>query len=177
MSRDEFIVGNLPLVTFVITKYFQNELARFDDLCSVGTIALINAVDTYDESKGAFSTYAVVVMRRAVARYIASGKSFVSLDEVEDISSEIDIEEEYCNKETVERVRRAISRLNDEQRRCIELKYFSHMTYREISDKLSIPLGNVHKNIAQGTRRIRKEIEKEGEQWRKSAQEDDRKRR
>ena len=93
MSRDEFIVGNLPLVTFVITKYFQNELARFDDLCSVGTIALINAVDTYDESKGAFSTYAVVVMRRAVARYIASGKSFVSLDEVEDISSEIDIEE------------------------------------------------------------------------------------
>lgn len=170
MSRDEFIVGNLPLVTFVITKYFQNELARFDDLCSVGTIALINAVDTYDESKGAFSTYAVVVMRRAVARYIASGKSFISIDEVEDISSEIDIEEEYCNKETVERVRRAISRLNDdEQRRCIELKYFSHMTYREISDKLSIPLGNVHKNIAQGTRRIRKEIEKEGEQWLKNS--------
>ena len=50
------------------------------------------------------------------------------------------------------------------------------MTYREISDKLSIPLGNVHKNIAQGTRRIRKEIEKEGEQWRKNTQAGDQER-
>lgn len=50
-ARNKLIEHNLRLVAHIVKKY--NNLERdMDDLISIGTIGLIKAVNTYDESKG-----------------------------------------------------------------------------------------------------------------------------
>ncbi|MCI5596366.1 MAG: RNA polymerase sporulation sigma factor SigK [Lachnospiraceae bacterium] len=50
-ARNKLVEHNLRLVAHIVKKY--NNLERdMDDLISIGTIGLIKAVNTYDESKG-----------------------------------------------------------------------------------------------------------------------------
>ena len=57
-ARDVLIERNLRLVAHVMKKYYA-QTADQEDLISIGTIGLIKAVTTFDESKGArLATYA-----------------------------------------------------------------------------------------------------------------------
>ncbi len=50
-ARDLLIERNLRLVAYIARKYCSRE-KDMDDLISIGTIGLIKAVDSFDESKG-----------------------------------------------------------------------------------------------------------------------------
>lgn len=57
-ARSRLIEHNLRLVAHIVKKYVQPE-RESEDLISTGTIGLIKAVDTFDESKGIrLATYA-----------------------------------------------------------------------------------------------------------------------
>ena len=63
-----------------------------------------------------------------------------------------------ANIETLElgdRVRAALSRLNDDQRRAIQLAYYGGLSHQEIADELSIPLGTAKTRIRQGMLKLR----------------------
>ncbi|MFF5245429.1 DUF1722 domain-containing protein [Streptosporangium sp. NPDC000095] len=53
-----------------------------------------------------------------------------------------------------DQVRRALARLPEPQRQAIELAYYDDLTQREISEKLSIPLGTIKARTARGLRRL-----------------------
>lgn len=65
-ARNKLIEHNLRLVAHIVKKY--NNLERdMDDLISIGTIGLIKAVNTYDESKGnRLVTYASRCIENAI---------------------------------------------------------------------------------------------------------------
>lgn len=68
-AREEMVLKNLRLVLTVIL----NDKKRYSsyekiDLLQEGILALIKAVDTYDEEKGAFSTYAKTIIERIITR-------------------------------------------------------------------------------------------------------------
>ena len=65
-EREQFIIENQGLLVSFVNKHCLKYLVRFEynDLCSIAKIGLIKAADTYDESKGKFSTYAYVCMQR-----------------------------------------------------------------------------------------------------------------
>lgn len=57
-ARQRLIEHNLRLVAHIIKKYYAGAKDQ-DDLVSIGTIGLIKAVDTFDETKGPrLATYA-----------------------------------------------------------------------------------------------------------------------
>lgn len=57
-ARETLICHNLRLVAHIVKKYYAAPGAQ-DDFISIGTIGLIKAVDTYDESRAArFASYA-----------------------------------------------------------------------------------------------------------------------
>ncbi len=65
-ARQKLIEHNLRLVAHIIKKYHaaaQNQ----EDLVSIGTIGLIKAVDTFDETKGPrLATYAARCIENAI---------------------------------------------------------------------------------------------------------------
>ena len=70
-KREQFIIENQGLLVSFVNKYCLKYLVRFeyDDLCSIAKIGLIKAADTYDKSKGKFSTYAYTCMQREFSMF------------------------------------------------------------------------------------------------------------
>ena len=63
-ARDRLIEHNLRLVAHVVKKYAQS--ADIDDLISIGTIGLVKAVDSFDNSKNTrLATYAARCVEKA----------------------------------------------------------------------------------------------------------------
>lgn len=68
MTRDEFIVANIPLVHSLANR-FRGRGIEYEELFSAGSLGLVKAYDNFDESRGlCFSTYAVPVILGEIKR-------------------------------------------------------------------------------------------------------------
>ena len=74
-ARELYIKGNLRLVLSVIRR-FQNSSENADDLCQIGCIGLIKAIDNFDTTlQVKFSTYAVPMIIGEIRRYLRDNNS------------------------------------------------------------------------------------------------------
>lgn len=74
-AKDKLITHNMRLVAHVVKKY--SGAAETDDLISVGSIGLIKAVNSFDESKGAqLATYTARCIENEILMLIRSNKKF-----------------------------------------------------------------------------------------------------
>lgn len=73
-ARDTLIAHNLRLVAHIIKKYCSGNTDQ-EDLISIGTIGLIKAVNTFDQSKGIrLSSYAARCIENEILMYFRSTK-------------------------------------------------------------------------------------------------------
>lgn len=72
--RNELLLRNQPLVTFIVNKYYSSTKIPRDtreELFQEGSIGLLSAIDGFDYRKGfKFSTYATWWIRQAVNNYL-----------------------------------------------------------------------------------------------------------
>ena len=72
-AKKILIAANLRLVINIAKKYIYRKSLTFSDLIQEGNIGLINALETFDYSKGfKFSTYATWRIRSAISRAISN---------------------------------------------------------------------------------------------------------
>ncbi len=116
-AKDKLISHNMRLVAHVVKKY--NGAAETDDLISVGSIGLIKAVNTYDESKGTqLATYTARCIENEILMLLRANKKFkndVSLSDpvgVDKDGNELTLMDLLCEKEDTvfESVDRSIER-------------------------------------------------------------------
>lgn len=90
-ARQRLIEHNLRLVAHIIKKYYANAQNQ-EDLVSIGTIGLIKAVDSFDETKGPrLATYAARCIENEILMHFRAAKKTaqdVSLSEPIDTDSE-----------------------------------------------------------------------------------------
>ena len=73
-ARDKLIRHNLRLVAHIVKKYYASSTDQ-EDLISIGTIGLIKAVNSFDNTKGArFATYAARCIENEVLMQFRGGK-------------------------------------------------------------------------------------------------------
>lgn len=69
-AKDKLVSQNLPLVKSIAKRYVRWN-ASMDDLCQVGAIGLIKAIDKFDQSYNVkFSTYAVNLIAGEIKRFL-----------------------------------------------------------------------------------------------------------
>lgn len=73
VDQTKLIEDNMKLVYFTVNKYYPRHIAD-EDVIQVGMIGLINAAQMYDESKGAFSTYACKCIRNEINKEFMARK-------------------------------------------------------------------------------------------------------
>ena len=158
-AKNIIIEHNLRLVAHIIKKYYSNSTEQ-DDLISIGTIGLIKAVNTFDESKGIkLATYASKCIENEVLMYFRGQKKCaqdISINEPIDSDSEgnpltlmdiisIDdtIADDIDEKLTVQKLYKYVEEINNEREKSIIIMryglYGTHpLTQRQIAQILKI---------------------------------------
>ncbi len=158
-ARAVLIERNLRLVTHIVKKYYS-KTNDTDDLISIGTIGLIKAIDSFDNSKGTrLATYASRCIENEILMYFRSlkkqGNDVMLGDAIETdkdgnpltieeiVSDSRDLAEDLEKKTNWEKARNFISNMEDErEKEIIILRYGLNnkkpLTQREVAQRLNI---------------------------------------
>ncbi|MCH5273183.1 MAG: RNA polymerase sporulation sigma factor SigK [Lachnospiraceae bacterium] len=181
-ARDRLIEHNLRLVAHIVKKYSQPERDN-EDLLSIGTVGLIKAVDTFDETKGIrLGTYAARCIENELLMFFRAGKKSakevylydpIGTDKEGNAISLLEIietqEEDYTDKVEKKEKLSVLPKLIEEtleerEREIIALRYGllsgREMTQREIANRLSISRSYVSRIEKKALRKLREEYEK-----------------
>lgn len=190
-AKNIIIEHNLRLVAHIVKKYSSN-LNEQDDLISIGTIGLIKAVNTFDDSKGIkLATYASKCIENEILMYFRSLKKSaqdISINEPIDTDSEGNpltlmdivftedtIADEIDDRIMIKRLYKYIEELEDERDKLIiTYRYGLYgkrpMTQIEISKMLNISRSYVSRIEKKVIEKLRKKLtEKEKEPLKKSS--------
>lgn len=160
---EDRIVDNMPLVNYVVKKFFSNLQHRceWDEMLQIGYIGLIKAAEKFDEDYGvAFSTYAVPVIKGEINRYFRDymfgrsekkkefKKNIVSLDATlskkEDgklipfsdcIENRADYIKEFEDREYIKDI---YNSLNSREKELFKYRYIEDMKQTDIANKMKI---------------------------------------
>lgn len=180
-ARSELIEHNLRLVAHVVKKYYPSN-ADTEELISIGTVGLIKAVSTFNNSKSTrFATYAAKCIDNEILMYFRSAKKSardVYLDEPVDVDKDgnsmslMDIIAEDDNM--VDRIDTMIksrqlygfveNSLDDREREIILYRYGLYgkkpLTQREVAEKLDISRSYVSRIEKKALEKLKNEYEK-----------------
>jgi RNA polymerase sigma factor (sigma-70 family) len=92
-ERDNFIIKHLPLVNYTIKMYFFKDHNIVEDMRQHGAIGLIKSVDSYNESLGSFSTYAIINIRRSIQEIFRKNRAKKRTPEL----SPVPMNKSFCN--------------------------------------------------------------------------------
>ena len=180
-AKSILIEHNLRLVAHITKKYCSNASDQ-DDLISIGTIGLIKAVNTYDDSKGIkLATYASKCIENEVLMYFRSQKKSsqdISINEPIDsdsegnpltlmdiVSVEDTIADDISDKIEFTKLYKFIEELDDErEKEIIILRYGLYgvppLTQNQIAKKLGISRSYVSRIEKRVIEKLRKKFNK-----------------
>ena len=119
----------------------DEEIAK--DFCQDTFVKAWKRIDTFSiNSSGTFQAFLFAIARNLVIDYSRKKKE-VSIEQYESIPEQEHLYEDLTSKEDAERLRKALDRLNEEERQIIILKYFEEMPGEEIAGVLSMKEGAV----------------------------------
>ena len=158
-AKNQLIERNLRLVVYTAQK-FENTNVNIEDLISIGTIGLIKAVSSFDNSKNIkLATYASRCIENEILmhlRKVSKIKREVSLDEplntdsegnelcISDILSgeENEVSKNMDRQDENDNLRRVLNELNEKEKTIMCMRYGlngkTEMTQKEVADFFEI---------------------------------------
>lgn len=128
--------------------FFQirdDELCK--DFCQDTFIKAWKSLSNFSIRKnGTFQAFLFTIARNLVIDHSRKKKE-VKIEEYESLSEEERLYEDITSKEEVIQIRKALDKLNEEERQVIVLKYFEEMSGEEIAKVLSMKEGAVRVRI------------------------------
>ena len=170
-ARTELIEHNLRLVAHIIKKYYASSNDQ-DDLISIGTIGLVKAVNTFQNSKGTrFATYASRCIENEILMYFrnlkkSAGDVYISdpIDTDKDgnaLTMVDSLDLKFRSQQLYEYIQKCLS---SRERTIIVLRYGlggqKALTQREVAKKLGISRSYVSRIEKKALLALRGEFER-----------------
>jgi RNA polymerase sigma-70 factor (ECF subfamily) len=119
-----------------------------EDLVQETFLRVWTRAQAFDGERGALGPWLLAVARNRAIDYLRSSdgrmaRSSYELVEVESPSLFANLEKEVVTADQARRMREALSRLDPNYRKVIELAYFEGLSQTEMAEKLSQPLGTI----------------------------------
>lgn len=180
-ARNKLIEHNLRLVVY-IAKRFENTGLDIEDLVSVGTIGLIKAINSYDNTKKIkLATYSARCIENEILMFLRKNnkvKNTISLDEPLNVDWEgnmlllsdilgTDPEDVFYDAEkSVEReaLKKCANKLPEREREIIKMRFgilgIEKKTQKEIADIMGISQSYISRLEKKVLDKLKKEISK-----------------
>ena len=180
-ARNILIERNLRLVAHIMKKYYAVDSDQ-EDLISIGTIGLIKAVSSFDQSKGArLATYAARCVENEILMYfraqrksaqdvslsdcIETGNDGAALSLMDVVSEDADLLEQVTTREEIQQLRRLIQTcLTEQEQQVLTMRYGLDgnppRRQREVADICGISRSYVSRIEKRAMEKLRAELEK-----------------
>lgn len=146
---------------FALARRVLGDAARGEEVTQEVFMRLWNNPERFDPDRGSLRSYLLAQSHgRAVdlLRSDSSRRLREERDAHRATAGHYDLELEVNDVIVAEQVREAVGRLNDDERRAIELAYFGGHSYREVARILGAPEGTVKSRIRTGMVRLRQNL-------------------
>lgn len=161
-SFNELIIKHRKALTSFIKYYIKdNDIA--EDIAQDSFLYIIINRKDYD-FKYSFRTYLYTIAKSRTLNYLKKEKKKIYLDDIdlENMVSDISVEDEAVNNYDKEEIRNAIKQLKREYQIIIALYYFQGFKYKEISEIMNISMSKTKMSINRAKKDMKKLL-KEGE--------------
>lgn len=137
--------------------------AAAEDLVQETFLRVWNRVQSFDQERGALGPWVLTVARNRAIDYLRSldgrmSAGALELDRVENPSLFCDFSDQALSLDRARRLKGAFEKLNDNQRKVIELAYFEGLSQTEMAEQMKQPLGTVKTWVRSALKILRDEL-------------------
>lgn len=143
-------------LVFGIALRIASDTALAEDVTQSIFLKLWNTPEAFRE--GNFPGWLSRVTRNRALDVVRSRANQPNAEIPADVPAEASTDATVFARIDAQRVRGALSELNEEQRTPIELGFFAGITHEEIARRTGIPLGTIKTRIRTGLRRLRETL-------------------
>lgn len=137
----------------VALKVLRNpELA--EDVVQETFVTFWNSPERFDSTRGSLKTYLLTIAHRRAVDIVRSEEARSRRELVPPDPDYTSVEEEILTRATSDLVRKALTDLDENERKAITMAYFGGLTYVEVADRLGAPEGTVKSRIRNGMRKL-----------------------
>jgi RNA polymerase sigma-70 factor (ECF subfamily) len=153
------------LLMFSVASRILNEPSDAEDVMQEAFVQIWEKAKSFDPKLGKAASWAAILVRNKAIDRIRSSQRRTRLAQEAGpelafaASSTASANEAIHGTEKAKLIQTAIVELPAEQRRAIEMAYFSGLTHIEISEKLKEPLGTIKARIRRGLLKLREQLE------------------
>jgi len=150
---------------FTIAVKVLNDAKEAEDVLQEVFMQIWNKAGAYDPLLGKPASWAVTLTRNKAIDRIRAAQRRSKLLEQATVEAAVrpadspSANEKLHGKENAERIRSVVAALPPDQRRAIELAFFSGLTQDEIAKTLQEPLGTIKARIRRGMLKLREKLE------------------
>jgi RNA polymerase sigma-70 factor (ECF subfamily) len=165
-KRDPQALGELydryGRMAYALILRIVRDAATAEDLVQETFLRIWNRVQGFDGDRGALGGWLLAVARNRAIDYLRSKsgrmRDTLELNENEHPSLYADLEQDVLNSDRAECLRKALEKLNPNQRNVIELAYFEGLSQTEMAERTGQPLGTVKTWVRTALKLLREEL-------------------
>jgi RNA polymerase sigma-70 factor (ECF subfamily) len=119
-----------------------------EDLVQETFLRVWNRAHVFEADRGALGPWLLTIARNRAIDHIRSAgsrmqRSSTEFDAREHPSLFVDMEKDVLNSESARVIRKALTRLNTNQQKVIELAYYEGLSQTEMAERMGQPLGTI----------------------------------
>jgi RNA polymerase sigma-70 factor (ECF subfamily) len=137
-----------------------NNTAQAEDLACQTFLKIAEKFDTYDNRKGAMSTWIFTIALNEMRDFLRSrkGLTMVDYEELTNLQSSENVEDDYAERELRRTVFSLLGSLDERHRSIVLLKYYGDLTNKEISGILGISETNISTILNRSIKILKNEL-------------------
>lgn len=158
LDRFKDLFDQYKNLVFKVAFLILGDKHEAEDTLQEVFIQVYRSLHTYNPQKGAFTTWLYrITVNQSMKHKRKQRVIVVPLDDLTTTCSSLSVSgmDEIADSE---QIRQAIKRLCDQQRTVLILRYFSELSYEEISRILEVPIGTVKSRLARAIKALQREL-------------------
>jgi len=150
-------------LAFSLIYRIVRDVGVAEDLVQETFLRVWNRAQGFDAARGALGPWLLAVARNRAIDYIRSSggkmaRGALDLEYAEHPSAFVNFESDLLTRDREMRVRKAVDKLNENQRHVIELAYFEGLSQTEMAERMGQPLGTVKTWVRTALKNLREEL-------------------